>query len=238
LQSRSCLPSTGGSDFLFRSGGGIGSGGGGGGGGGAFVDNNMYHSSKNESQEIYSYDDMPFAVDMDCTTLGSPEGSGGSGGDLPMAVSTPNSKLPKYNSSAEMGMGSSAGISASQVITSLAHRCATAGRLKLFSEDENAAKITAVAPGTGTVNTAKGGRHLNNDGNLSAEQDGEGTRKPPIEMALDGSVASFASKLAEFHTFEDSLLASGIMGPLPSGGGGKSSTLRQNSVAAPCVESS
>merc|ERR1740139_915700 len=51
LQSRSFLPSTGGSDFLFRSGGGIGSGGGGGGGGGgAFVDNNMYHSSKNESQ--------------------------------------------------------------------------------------------------------------------------------------------------------------------------------------------
>jgi len=228
LQSRSCLPSTGeGSDFLFRSGG-IGIGGGIGGGGGAFVDNSMCYSSKNESQENYSYDDMPFAVDVDCTTLGSPEGCGGSGGDLPMAVSTLNSKLTKYNSSVEMGMGSSAVISASQVITSLAHRCATAGRLKLFSEDENPAKITDVEPGTGTFETAKGGKHLNNDGSLSATQDGEGTRKQSLAMASDGSVASFASKLAEFHTFEDSL----------SGGGGESSTLRQNSVAAPCVESS
>jgi len=106
------------------------------------VGNNMYHLSKNENQEIYSYDDMPFAVDMDCTTLGSPGGCGGSGGDLPMAASTLNSKLTKYNTFVEIGMGSSAGISTSQVIASLAHWCATTGRLKLFSEDKNAVVST------------------------------------------------------------------------------------------------
>lgn len=233
LQSRSCLPTTGGNDLLLRSSGGNVSGG---------CGDHLYHSAKNESQEMYTYEDMPFAVDMECTNTSSgSDRCGGSGGDLMMGGSTPTNKMLKQNSSLEMGMGSSAGISASQVITSLAHRCATAGRLNLFSEEESAAKMTRkstdAAAVTGIVKTTNGCGNLTHDGSLG--QGGEGTSILAIGMVPDESVASLESKLAEFHTFEDSLLVGGIMEPLPSGGGGgKSSTLRQGSVAAPCVESS
>ena len=69
------------------------------------------------------YDDMPFAVDLDCSNQCSVGGA---------AAASGTTKSFKQGSTADFGISSSNTMS-SQVVTSLAHRCATAGRLKLFS---------------------------------------------------------------------------------------------------------
>ena len=66
-------------------------------------------------------EDMPFAVDMEFSNQSS-------------LTSTP--KVSRQNSAVELGASSCTNMS-SQVVTSLAHRCSTAGRLKLFSSIEN-----------------------------------------------------------------------------------------------------
>lgn len=73
-----------------------------------------------ESENIY--DDMPFAVDMDFSTQSS-------------VGSTP--KVSRQNSGIEFGAASSSTNMSSQVVTSLAHKCSTAGKLKLFSRSTN-----------------------------------------------------------------------------------------------------
>lgn len=68
------------------------------------------------------YDDMPFAVDMDFSTQSS-------------VGSTP--KVSRQNSGIEFGATSSSTNMSSQVVTSLAHKCSTAGKLKLFNRSSN-----------------------------------------------------------------------------------------------------
>jgi len=198
--SRSCLPPTGtGGEYLFRSsvGGGVG------------ACSGVFAESKNDGQENSDYENMPFAVDMDyCTTAvminnkeTTSERIGGGVGDLPLEGSAmpDNSKVMSKSNSTFDNMGSSIGKS-SQVIASLAHRCATAERLKLFTDDSNcAAKNESM-----TLDTTK-----------LVNLDGNGLKK----SKLDESVASLASKLAEFHNFDNSLRASGLMTTSLSSGG-------------------
>ena len=66
-------------------------------------------------------EEMPFAVDMELSNQSS-------------LASTP--KVSRQNSAIELGISSVTNMS-SQVVTSLAHRCSTAGRLKLFSSIKN-----------------------------------------------------------------------------------------------------
>ena len=73
------------------------------------------------------YDDMPFAVDMDYSSQSS-VGGGAAGGSTTKAF--------KHNGTIDFGASSNNSMS-SQVVTSLAHRCSTAGRLKLFSNGED-----------------------------------------------------------------------------------------------------
>mmetsp|Transcript_13895 Transcript_13895/g.28566 ORF Transcript_13895/g.28566 Transcript_13895/m.28566 type:complete len:168 (+) Transcript_13895:1673-2176(+) len=90
-----------------------------------------------------SFEDMPFAVDLGPVGVGlgdaGPAGLGSVGPDG-------QPQLSPTGSSAAVGAASS-----SQVVTSLAHKCATAGRLKLFSST-----MEDVAAGQGTVGTEVG----------------------------------------------------------------------------------
>ena len=82
----------------------------------------------NQAEKEDDYDDMPFAVDVDFYNQVSLVGGMTSTGSTP--------KVSGQNSTA--GLGSSSGTNtSSQVVTSLAHRCSTAGRLKLFSSGMN-----------------------------------------------------------------------------------------------------
>ena len=75
-----------------------------------------------KQDETYSdCEEMPFAVDMELSNQSS-------------LASTP--KVSRQNSAIELGVSSGTNMS-SQVVTSLAHRCSTAGRLKLFSSVGN-----------------------------------------------------------------------------------------------------
>mmetsp|Transcript_22472 Transcript_22472/g.33291 ORF Transcript_22472/g.33291 Transcript_22472/m.33291 type:complete len:886 (+) Transcript_22472:160-2817(+) len=65
-------------------------------------------------------EEMPFAVDMEFSNQSS----------------LTTSKVSRQNSAIELGASSGTNMS-SQVVTSLAHRCSTAGRLKLFSSIDN-----------------------------------------------------------------------------------------------------
>jgi hypothetical protein len=77
---------------------------------------------RNNFESDNVYDDMPFAVDMDFSTQSS-------------VGSTP--KVSRQNSGLEFGTASSSTTMSSQVVTSLAHKCSTAGKLKLFNRSAN-----------------------------------------------------------------------------------------------------
>lgn len=78
---------------------------------------------------------MPFAVDLDYSTHISVSGAG--------PGTTTRTGFTK-SGAGDFGMSSHNSMS-SQVVTSLAHRCSTAGRLKLFNNNEESMHTNSVA---------------------------------------------------------------------------------------------
>lgn len=88
-----------------------------------------------QTEKEDDYEDMPFAVDLDYSSHVSVSGAG------------PGTATPKTftkSGAGDFGMSSHNSMS-SQVVTSLAHRCSTAGRLKLFNNNEESMHTNSVA---------------------------------------------------------------------------------------------
>ncbi len=122
-------------------------------------------------------DDMPFAVEMDDDPAGTANqftaADVSTGGVLKQSTNT-DSNLPLSLSSATVS---------SQIVTSFAHRCATAGRLKLFNSSANV---------NGQEDANHGGM-INNNNKMSGD---------------DKSMASLSSQLAELKSFGESIMSS------------------------------
>jgi len=138
----------------------------------------MHRSSciGNEMEKEDDGDDMPFAVELDDFPNPSNLGVGGTS-----VGSTP--KVSRHNSAADMQMGSSSGTMSSQVVTSLAHRCSTAGRLKLFGAAEN------------------------------QNQDNTQSNSACDKSIMEESITSLTNQLNHFRSFGNSITASGLLPP-------------------------
>ena len=157
---------------------------------------------------LTSFEDMPFAVDfgpmagvgMGMGVGGTPTDMGGASNPLGHDGRSQTPLLGSFTPAATVP-----GVSSSQVVTSLAHRCATAGRLKLFSS-------------TSAVGVVDGDPlHPSNAGMDGASEwvaTGDGGSSDTPDVAAD--LSSLTEMLEEFRTFGATLNKSAVSSP--SGG--------------------
>ena len=120
-------------------------------------------------------DDMPFAVEMDdgptATQFATVDGS--TGGMMLKQSSNNDPNIP---------LSLSSGTVSSQIVTSFAHRCATAGRLKLFNSSTNVNDQEETSGGV-----------LNGNNKMDGDDD---------------NMATLSSQLAELKSFGESIMSS------------------------------
>jgi len=145
--------------------------------------------------------DMPFAVEMDddpatgTTTVATGTGIAGPfmTGDGSSTGGIPGRQSMNHNNDSNMPLGLSSTTVSSQVVTSFAHRCATAGRLKLFNSSTN---VNVNANGQEDSSGVGGIVNSNNDN----------TNNRMIDD--DKSLATLSSQLAELKSFGESIMSS------------------------------
>ena len=136
-----------------------------------------FHKAIPDLVQTESFDEMPFAVDIGTPTPFGCDGESKSD----MAFNS------KQNGTGDSALASSAG--SSQLVTSLAHRCATAGRLKLFDSRK-----------PGNESTSE------NDASwCKGDSSGKSSYDTPNNNDGVDTVTSLADQLAEFRSFGASL---------------------------------
>jgi len=154
-------------------------------GGDLFCRSSNTHIPMKDENDEEDDDNMPFAVEMDEPTMNATTSASNTLNPVGLGSTS------GISSSSRAPFGDHMSTSSSQVVTSFAHRCATAGRLKLFD----------------STTTATGGAYENRNGNNSTEKDSQTT-----DVGGGGdvgeSIASLTNQLAEFKSFGESIMSS------------------------------
>ena len=136
-----------------------------------------FHKAIPDLVQTESFDEMPFAVDIGTSPPFGCEGES----KADMAFNS------RQNGTGDSALTSSAG--SSQLVTSLAHRCATAGRLKMFDSRK-----------PGNESTSE------NDASwCKGDSSGKSSYDTPNNNVGVDTVASLADQLSEFRSFGASL---------------------------------
>mmetsp|Transcript_17211 Transcript_17211/g.22810 ORF Transcript_17211/g.22810 Transcript_17211/m.22810 type:complete len:802 (+) Transcript_17211:3-2408(+) len=190
-----------------------------------FNANTAFDNYNRTAEPSNSFEDMPFAVDMSPSSSGGflsgcfTTSSGAGGGAANHTTNDPTGLSG--------GIGVSVSTSSSLAVTSLAHRCATAGRLKLFSNDaqegiggdslgqghtQSERENSRVNGGFGTETRERFDAENNGVCVISSKiRQGEHSRNEAVGNKKS-DVSLLADQLAEFRSFGASLSIGGSTG--------------------------